>query len=82
MIAANSKDIQGTQSDPIMFPAIRPLEGATGREGSTLIFCFSVQQTEQTLKSGTVQSKVSRGLFLFKPVTGLNLGLCVWLFSL
>lgn len=77
MITANSKDSQGAQNDPIMFPTMRPLERAPERGGNTLILCFNIQQTEQTLQSGSVQLKVSRSLFFFKPATGLSLGLSV-----
>jgi len=76
-ITANSKDSRGAQSDPIIFPAMRPLERAPERGGNTLILRFNIQQTEQALQSSSVQLKVSRGLFLFKPATGLSLGLSV-----
>lgn len=77
VITANSKDSQGAQNDPIMFPTMRPLERAPERGGNILILCFNIQQTEQTLQSSSVQLKVLRSLFFFSPAMGLSLGLSV-----
>lgn len=77
MITANSKDGQGAQNDPIMFPTMRPLERAPERGGNALILCFNIQQTEQPLQSSSVQLKVLRSLFFFKPAMGPSLGLSV-----
>lgn len=77
MIAANSKDSQGAQNDPIMFPTMRPLERAPERGGNTLILCFNIQQTAGSAERQRPVQSVEEFIFL-QTCSGADFGtLCL-----